>query len=138
MRLFHFLGGTIEAFQGWASRHGGGRLIDLPPPYGCSAYTGMVWYVHFVLIIEPPDILRSTGVSYEVNSPPKDWLTTLLLTIFLGTFGVQSFYTGKILFGVLQLLTLGGCGIWTIVDIILIATGSYRDAQGRPLVRGNY
>ena len=77
-------------------------------------------------------------MSYEVNSPPRDWLTALLLTIFLGTFGVQSFYSGKILFGVLQLLTLGGCGIWTIVDIILIATGSYRDAWGRPLVRGNY
>jgi hypothetical protein len=80
---------------------------------------------------------KETGVSYEVNSPPKDWLTTLLLTIFLGVFGIQSFYTGKILFGVLQLLTLGGCGIWTIIDIILIATGSYRDAWGRPLVRSN-
>jgi TM2 domain-containing membrane protein YozV len=76
-------------------------------------------------------------VSYNVNSPPKDWLTTLLLTIFLGAFGVQSFYTGKIAFGILQLVTLGGCGIWTIIDIILIATGSYRDAQGRPLVRSN-
>ena len=76
-------------------------------------------------------------MSYEVNSPPKDWLTALLLTIFLGTFGVQSFYTGKILIGVLQLLTLGGCGIWTIIDIIMIATGSYRDAAGRPLVRSN-
>ncbi|MGO8951456.1 MAG: TM2 domain-containing protein [Ktedonobacterales bacterium] len=74
-------------------------------------------------------------MSYEVNSPPKDWLTALLLTIFLGIFGIQSFYTGKILFGVLQLLTLGGCGIWTLVDIILIATGTYRDAQGRPLIR---
>ena len=74
-------------------------------------------------------------MSYPVNSPPKDWLTALLLTIFLGGFGVQSFYTGKILFGVLQLLTFGGCGIWTIIDIVLIATGSYRDAQGRPLVR---
>ena len=37
---------------------------------------------------------------YEVNSPPKDWLTTLLLAIFLGAFGVQSFYTGKIAVGV--------------------------------------
>ena len=76
-------------------------------------------------------------MSYEINSPPKDWLTTLLFAIFLGAFGVQSFYTGKILFGVLQLLTLGGCGIWTVIDIILIATGTYRDAWGRPLVRSN-
>jgi TM2 domain-containing membrane protein YozV len=78
-------------------------------------------------------------MSYEVNSPPKDWLTTLLLTIFLGWLGIQSFYTGKILIGILQLITFGGCGIWTIIDIIMIATGSYRDAQGRPLVRsGTY
>lgn len=76
-------------------------------------------------------------MSYQVNSPPKDWLTALLLAIFLGEFGVQSFYTGKIVIGILQLVTLGGCGIWTIIDIILIATGSYRDAQGRPLVRSN-
>jgi TM2 domain-containing membrane protein YozV len=76
-------------------------------------------------------------VSYQVNRPPKDWLTALLLAIFLGEFGAQSFYTGKIGIGILQLVTLGGCGIWTIIDIILIATGSYRDAQGRPLVRSN-
>ena len=76
-------------------------------------------------------------MSYQANTPPKDWLTALLLAIFLGAFGVQSFYTGKVVIGILQLVTLGGCGIWTIIDIILIATGSYRDAQGRPLVRSN-
>ncbi len=62
---------------------------------------------------------------------PRDWLATLLMAIFLGSFGVQSFYNGKILIGILQLLTVGGCGIWTIVDIVLIATNNYHDAQGR-------
>ncbi len=67
------------------------------------------------------------------NTPPRDWLATLLLCIFLGPFGIHRFYTGHILIGVLQLVTGGGCGIWVIYDIIMIATGRYTDAQGRPL-----
>jgi TM2 domain-containing membrane protein YozV len=65
----------------------------------------------------------------------KDWLTALLLCIFLGTFGIHRFYTNHIGIGIAQLLTLGGCGIWALVDIILIATGSLKDGEGRPLVR---
>ncbi len=65
----------------------------------------------------------------------KDWLTTLLLAIFLGVFGVHRFYTGHILIGVVQLLTAGGCGIWTLIDIILIACENFSDKQGNPLVK---
>jgi TM2 domain-containing membrane protein YozV len=66
---------------------------------------------------------------------PKDWLTTLLLCLFLGGLGVHRFYTGKTGSGIAQLLTLGGCGIWALVDLIMIATGKYVDAAGRPLVK---
>lgn len=67
----------------------------------------------------------------------KDWLTTLLLCIFLGPLGIHRFYTGHTTIGVIQLLTGGGCGIWVIIDLIMIITGDYRDALGNPLVRKN-
>ena len=65
----------------------------------------------------------------------KDWLTTLLLAIFLGTLGIHRFYTGHTGIGVVQLLTLGGCGIWSLIDIIMIATGSFKDKKGNSLVK---
>jgi hypothetical protein len=67
------------------------------------------------------------------GGPQKSWLTTLLLAFFAGYLGVHRFYTGHTLLGVLQLLTCGGLGIWTWVDIIFILMGKYTDAQGRPL-----
>ncbi len=74
--------------------------------------------------------------NYTVRSDTsRDWLTTLLLCIFLGQLGIHRFYTNHIAIGILQFLTLGGCGIWWLIDIILIVTDSYRDYEGNPLVR---
>jgi len=75
------------------------------------------------------------GGQYYAQSQPKDWLTTLLLCIFLGWLGVHRFYTGHIVIGVIQLLTVGGCGIWALIDLIMIITDSYRDSNGLPLVK---
>lgn len=69
------------------------------------------------------------------TAPGKDWLVALLLSIFLGEFGVDRFYTGSIGLGIVKLITCGGFGIWWIIDIILLAVGKYRDGNGNPLVR---
>lgn len=60
----------------------------------------------------------------------KEWLVTILLSVFLGTLGIHRFYVGKIGTGILQLITLGGCGVWTLIDIIMIATGNFKDKDG--------
>ncbi|HEY7409629.1 MAG TPA: TM2 domain-containing protein [Vicinamibacteria bacterium] len=70
-----------------------------------------------------------------VANGQKDWLTTLLLCIFLGGFGGHRFYTGKTGSAVAQLLTLGGCGLWALYDLVMIATNKFTDAEGRELLR---
>ena len=67
----------------------------------------------------------------------KDWLTTLLLCLFLGPLGIHAFYAGNMAFGVIQLLTGGGCGFWTLIDLILILCGKYTDGEGHPLVKSH-
>jgi TM2 domain-containing membrane protein YozV len=72
----------------------------------------------------------------KTEEQPKNenkWLTTLLLCWFLGVFGVHRFYTGHTAIGVIQLLTAGGCGIWTLIDFIIIIVGNYKDANGNPI-----
>ena len=64
----------------------------------------------------------------------KNWLTTLLLSIFLGSLGVHRFYAGKIGTGILMLLTLGGCGIWYWIDLIMIIMGKFIDKEGNMIV----
>lgn len=69
----------------------------------------------------------------DANSSDKSALVALLLAIFVGALGVHRFYVGKIGTGVLWLLTGGIFGIGALVDIILIAVGSFTDSDGKKL-----
>ncbi|MEX0702951.1 MAG: TM2 domain-containing protein [Planctomycetales bacterium] len=65
----------------------------------------------------------------------RSFTTALLLSFFLGGIGVDRFYLGYTGLGILKLLTLGGCGIWALIDFILIALGKMKDADGNELAR---
>lgn len=77
--------------------------------------------------------LARTKAQPNLNLPAtKNKLTAILLAIFTGGFGVDRFYLGYTGLGVVKLLTAGGFGIWSLIDLIRICTGSLRPADGSP------
>lgn len=69
----------------------------------------------------------------EQRAKDDRWLITLLLCWFLGIFGIHRFYTGNTVTGVLMVITLGGCGFWTLIDFIMIVFNVYHDGNGQLL-----
>ena len=53
----------------------------------------------------------------------------------LGCYGIDRFYLGYTGLGIAKLLTFGGCGIWAIIDLVLIGMGSMKDAEGNSLLK---
>ena len=74
--------------------------------------------------------MTDTIATQDVQLSEKGFVPTLLLCFFLGVLGVHRFYVGKIGTGVLMLVTLGGLGIWSLIDFIMIAVGSFKDKDG--------
>ena len=78
----------------------------------------------------------ATSAQYVVTPnerSPHSWIAALLLCFFLGTWGIHRFMVGKVGTGIAMIFTLGGLGVWTLIDFIMICVGSFRDIQGREL-----
>jgi TM2 domain-containing membrane protein YozV len=71
------------------------------------------------------------GFRSDKTVSPYSRLAALLLCFFLGVFGVHRFYVGKIGTGVAMIFTLGGLGIWVLIDFIMIVVGGFKDADGK-------
>lgn len=69
----------------------------------------------------------------ETSTKQKSHLTTLLLAFFFSILGVHRFYTGYIGIGFAQLFTLGGLGLWSLIDVLCISFNRYKDKSGNDL-----
>lgn len=90
--------------------------------------------------LKPETLVRSAsgGHAFQAKQVPgifseKEWMMALILSLVLGSLGVDRFYMGYTGLGVLKLVTLGGCGIWALVDLIMIAMRKLPDSDGRQL-----
>lgn len=90
---------------------------------------------------EIPVLTQSPGIPVVPQSPDSEdtaqarnrsFVLTWLLSLFLGLFGLDRFYTGRYLTGALKLLSLGGLGIWWIIDLVIVLAGGLR-FQRQPL-----
>ncbi len=66
----------------------------------------------------------------DMEASDKNRLLVLLLSFFFGVFGAHRFYVGKTGTAIVQLLTIGGLGIWSFIDFLIILFGEFTDADG--------
>lgn len=62
-------------------------------------------------------------------------LPVFLFCLLLGMFSVHRFYVGKVGTAILQFITLGGLGIWLLIDLIMIIAGAFTDKNGKKITQ---
>lgn len=67
------------------------------------------------------------------QKPTQQKITMIIVCFFLGSLGIHRLMMGYSNWW-LMLITFGGCGIWTLIDLIKLITGSMKMADGRDLV----
>lgn len=80
-------------------------------------------------------IMNDSVMATTTATSDKAMVPAALLCFFLGFLGLHRFYVGKIGTGILMIVTLGGFGIWTLIDLVMIIVGSFKDSAGLPLQR---
>jgi TM2 domain-containing membrane protein YozV len=74
--------------------------------------------------------IKKAEATKDVSASGKSQLVALLLAVFVGGIGIHRFYLGYTTIGIIQLLTAGGCGIWSLIDLIRIITGDLKPIDG--------
>jgi len=115
-------------------------LVKMPgqPDNAVDTATLQMWARSGVIRPDTLIVEVKTGMTWQASQingifSDKSYVTALLLSFFLGYLGVDRFYLGHTGIGIGKLLTFGGCGIWSLIDFILIAARKVPDSQGNPL-----
>lgn len=90
---------------------------------------------HEQTVASPRQLLptQSALAGATASESTKHFLAVFFFSFLWGSFGVDRFYLGKIGTGILKLITGGGFGLWTIIDLVIIMSGAMRDKAGLPL-----
>ncbi|WP_193597703.1 Ltp family lipoprotein [Microbacterium sp. YJN-G] len=83
--------------------------------------------------VTPPAPAPTPVAGQRAVEGDKSFLATWLLSLLVGYLGIDRFYLGKVGTGILKLVTLGGIGVWWLVDLIMVLAGATRDRSGRAL-----
>jgi len=81
--------------------------------------------------------MNATTAEQPPSLKAPEFYPTFFLCLFLGVFGAHRFYTGRIKSGIAQLVTFGGCGLWALVDTVIVLLGKFRDKNGVPIPNVN-
>ena len=96
-----------------------------------------IWYLIDLVLVSLNEMKDSDGMKLQppatFGTPEINGNHVLLAGILGGQLGVDRFLLGQTGLGILKLVTCGGFGIWQMVDIVLAATGSLKDARGNGL-----
>ena len=89
-----------------------------------------------------PMAIACPHCGHPINDPtsgasPKSRLAAAILCFFFGALGIHRFYVGKVGTGILMILTLGGLGLWALIDFIIICCGGFKDSKGLPVIVWN-
>jgi len=81
-----------------------------------------------------PQIQVQPDLQPVLKNKQRHFLAVFFLSFMWGTFGADRFYLGKYGTGILKLVTFGGFGLWTLIDLALIMNGAMRDKQGKEML----
>jgi len=70
-----------------------------------------------------------------MNMSDKKVVVAMILSFFFGIFGAHRFYVGKTASAIVQLLTIGGLGVWALIDFILILFHEFTDGDGKKITK---
>jgi class 3 adenylate cyclase len=124
--MYIYLGVTAFLFLINLFTYGGDIWFHFP-----ALAWALILFIHWRLLNSSMSLRQPTEESSSISARKR--LIAAILAFFFGVFGAHRFYAGKILTGFAQVLTIGGLGIWCLIDLVIILFGEFTDSDGKKI-----